>query len=99
MSHYEADALLAKMMAERAAEIAAMPPPSEAEVIREAAFLRGWSKGKRITPYGAGSTFHKCGKWMTKLPPKMVDALLSSGLATGTPSGFTMVKAGKTWTM
>lgn len=67
------------------------------DIKREADFLRGWSKGKPISPAypGSGSTFHKCGKWMTQLEPETVAALLESGLAVGTAAQFTVPKVTK----
>lgn len=90
----ECDALLDKMLAEQKAEIDARPPPKKSEVDDQAKFLRGWSKYKPIRKSFAGDadTFYSCGKWTTKIDPKVVDALLKSGAATGTKRDFTMVR-------
>lgn len=65
--------------------------PSDA-LLKEASFLLGWSKGKPIRPLGGGTTFHSCGKWMTKIEPKTVEQMLRFGLAEGSAGSFRVVK-------
>ena len=55
---------------------------------KEAAFLRGWSKGKPIRLQRPGTTFWACGKWMTKMEQATVDALVAAGFAKATRMGW-----------
>lgn len=88
------DAVLAQMLREQEKEIAALPDPTPEEVQEQAEFLRGWSRGKTITKLSQSNAdrFYKCGKWMTKIDPKVVDALIKSRAAIGTSRSFSMLK-------
>ena len=72
------------------------------QLLKEAQFLVGWSKGKHIAPLDfnrvnkdvdkTGGTFWQAGKWMTKLTSVTVLALIKAGYATGDLHGITMNK-------
>lgn len=61
------------------------------ELLSYAKFLLNWSKGKQIKKQ-PNSSFHKCGKWMTKITPQDSQALRDSGLAVGNAESFKMNK-------
>ncbi len=61
---------------------AAAKPCSYAIALRQATFLKGWSKGKPIVKFGDETTkFWKCGKWMTQIPPQEVYGMVAHGFA------------------
>lgn len=68
-----------------------MAKAAKIDLGKEHSFLRHWSKGKPIssTP---GSEWRRCGKWMTRVPTSVVEALIAKGYATGTADCFTMKK-------
>lgn len=87
----EIDAIFKKVGDENKARYAAEPEPNEADVAKEAKFLKGWAKKKAITKVGGDdNSFWKCGSRMTKLSPKMVDALVKHEYATKSGNSLTM---------
>lgn len=82
------DALAAAIAAENAAKFAKEPTPPHDKVVAEAKFLKGWSKGKSIVLYDNATSYYKCGKWLSKVTPKMVAALLEGGYAVGSVTSF-----------
>lgn len=75
------DDFFAKMDKQRTAEqVKYKVRPGEAA--EQAKFLKGWSKGKPISKQdpNSTSTFWKCGKWMTKIEPKVVQEMLKLNL-------------------
>lgn len=53
---------------------------------REAIFLKGWARKKpiirHIDLYEDRSCYYRAGKWMTKVPNAMRDAMVKHGYAT-----------------
>lgn len=76
------DTLVAKAGKENRAREAKSPAPSKEQALKEASFLKGWSKGKPIIRVSEDSTFWQCGKYMTKITFKEANALQKYGLAT-----------------
>lgn len=74
-------ALIAKQGEENRAREAAVEVTPEG-VEREVQFLRGWAKGKPIRRQSSDSTFWAAGRYMTKLPYPMVEAIVAAGLGT-----------------
>lgn len=67
-----------------------MATVSREQALKQALFLDGWAKGKPITKAGDDTTFHKSGKWMTKIDPAMSTALREHGFAKGNQWQFRM---------
>jgi len=63
---------------------------TELEILKAANFLDGWAKSKPISKISAESTFHKSGKWMTKIDTDMSEALREAGFAVGSVWSFKM---------
>ena len=67
---------------------------TDADLAADAGFLLDWSKGRPITAAGSDShspvagDWYQCGDWRVRLWPSTVHALLTAGLAVGTPNRF-----------
>lgn len=61
----------------------------------EATFLGKWSKGKPITKEPVGE-WYRCGRFITRIAPTTVKALLDKKIATGSVAAFTVPKVTKT---
>lgn len=61
---------------------------TDKQILKNAVFLDGWAKSKMISKISADSTFHKCGKWMTKIDAEMSAALRNAGYVVGTEWSF-----------
>lgn len=61
---------------------------TEQQILKNADFLDGWAKTKPISKLSADSTFHKCGKWMTKIDVEMSAALREAGYVVGSEWSF-----------
>lgn len=85
------DAIIAKAQKESEKRDAAVPV-TQADVEREAKFLLGWAKSKEISRDYNMTNYFKSGKYMTKVLPKVIDAMMEQGLIIGTKTRFKMNK-------
>lgn len=65
---------------------------TQEDVVKEAKFLLGWAKSKEIVIDGNMTNYYRCGKFMSKILPKVVTAMMEQGLITGSKTRFKMNK-------
>jgi len=66
---------------------------TQEDVVKEAKFLLDWAKSKEVVIDLNMTNYYRCGKYMSKILPKVVDAMLEQGLITGSKTRFKMNKA------